>query len=159
MNVVTSAGIMLYRRNDGGEIEVLLAHPGGPYTKNKDQHCWSIVKGETDGEDVLSAALREFNEETGHDLPEHAALIDLSDVMQSRRKRVFCYAAEYNLNVKDIICNECEIEFPPKSGRIITIPENDRYEWYDIETAREKINSGQEPFLDRLLEELGKNFR
>jgi predicted NUDIX family NTP pyrophosphohydrolase len=149
-----SAGILLHRGR-GEEIEVLLVHPGGPAWANRDLGAWSIPKGEcVDGEDPLAAARREFHEELGTAPPEGEP-DDLGEIRQKSGKRVRAFAVPGDLDAEHIQSNTFEFEWPPRSGRLIEIPEVDRAEWFGLEAAREKINSGQVPLLDRLEALLG----
>lgn len=144
-----SAGILAYRFvND--LIEVLLVHPGGPFWKYKDEGAWSIPKGEYDDqENVLSAAKREFGEETGHTIKEEK-FIPLTSIKQKSGKWVDAFAIEYDLDVASVKSNVFEIEWPPRSGRMQSFPEVDRAGWFTIELARTKILAAQMPLLDEL---------
>lgn len=143
-----SAGILLFRKDADG-VRVLLVHPGGPYWKNKDAGAWSIPKGEHDeAEEVEAAARREFLEETG--MAVARPLLPLGAVRQPGGKQVTGFACKGDLDPSAIACNSFEMEWPPKSGRMSSFPEVDRAEWFDLAVAREKINPGQQPFLDRL---------
>jgi predicted NUDIX family NTP pyrophosphohydrolase len=143
-----SAGILMYRRGDAG-IDVLLVHPGGPFWRNRDLGAWSIPKGELDdGEDAEAAARREFKEELGVEAV--GPLRPLGLVRQHAGKMVQAYALEGNLDVGSVRSNEVAIEWPPRSGRTLQVPEIDRAAWFAIPLAREKILAGQRPFLDRL---------
>ncbi len=147
-----SAGLLLYRRGQGA-LEVLLVHPGGPFWAKKDLGAWSIPKGEyAEGEDPLAAARREFEEETGFPAPDNA--ISLDDVKQAGGKIVVAWAAEGDCDPARLVSNTCEIEWPPRSGRKIEIPEVDRAGWFAIEEARERILKSQLPFLERLARKL-----
>ena len=149
-----SAGILLYRVA-GGAPEVLLVHPGGPYWARKDAGAWSIPKGEhEDGEDPQSCALREFEEETGVELPP-GELAELGSVKQKSGKVVTAWAAEGDLDADAVTSNTFTMEWPPRSGTTVEFPEIDRAGWFEIETAREKLVPAQTEFLDRLLERLG----
>ena len=150
----TSAGVLLWRRRDGG-VEVLLGHPGGPFFARKDAGVWSVPKGETGpGEDDLEAvARREFEEETGH-APPDGPTIDLGEVRQAGGKLVVCWAIEGDLDPGEAVSNTFEMEWPPRSGRTQEFPEIDRVAWFDPATARVAINPAQETFLDRLDEAL-----
>jgi predicted NUDIX family NTP pyrophosphohydrolase len=140
----------MYRR-DGSKLEVLLVHPGGPYWRRKDEGAWSIPKGEMDaGEDAMSAASREFTEETGVRLA--GAFEPLGEVRQRGGKRVVVFAVEGDIDIEAIKSNTFEIEWPPKSGRTQVFPEIDRAAWFDLPAAHVKILEGQRPFLDRLAE-------
>ncbi len=143
----TSAGIIAYRISRG-LIEVLLVHPGGPFWRNKDLGAWSIPKGEYSGEDAEAAARREFTEELGVEMT--ADLTDLGEVRQRGGKRVKGFAAELDLDPRSIKSNSFEMEWPPRSGRRQHFPDVDRAEWFALAQARERINQGQRPFLDRL---------
>lgn len=143
-----SAGILLWKRDAGG-VRVLLVHFGGPYWKNKD--VWSIPKGEYEAdEDPLSAARREFCEETGHELPAGAAAVSLGDVRQAGGKRVTVYAVRGDFDVDVLTSNTFEMEWPPQSGRRQSFPEIDRAAWFSLSEAREKMLRSQRPFIDRL---------
>jgi predicted NUDIX family NTP pyrophosphohydrolase len=151
-----SAGILLYRRTPSGP-EVFLIHPGGPFWARKDK--WSIPKGEYhDGELPLEAARREFQEETGSrlalDLPAEK-FTPLGVIRQPAGKEVTAWAVEGDFDAATLVSNTCLVEWPPRSGRQIEIPEADRGAWFDLAAARKKIFSGQEAFLDRLAESLG----
>jgi predicted NUDIX family NTP pyrophosphohydrolase len=144
-----SAGILLYKY-EAGALRVLLAHPGGPFWRNKDAGAWSLPKGEIgDGEEPLTAAIREFAEETGVTLDGDFTL--LGEVKQKGGKVVIAFAQERDIDPATIVSNTFEIEWPPRSGRPQTFPEIDRAEWFDIDHAREKINAEQSAFLDRLM--------
>lgn len=148
-----SAGILLYR-NKNNRLQVLLVHPGGPYWANKDAGAWSIPKGEfSEGEEGLDAAKREFEEETGQRLPE-GVYLPLGSVKQKGGKTVFAWAREYDIDLTVIDSNKIEIEWPPRSGRKLEIPEVDRAEWLSMEDAKLKINPAQVAFVERLVEVL-----
>jgi predicted NUDIX family NTP pyrophosphohydrolase len=145
----TSAGILLYRKTGPG-IEVLLVHPGGPFWAKKDNGAWSIPKGLLDaGEDLEAAARREFAEETGQhvDVP----LLLLGRFKQPSGKVVIAFAAEGVFDPAQLRSNTFELEWPPRSGRKILVPEADRAEWFDPGEARRKLLRGQIPILDALL--------
>jgi predicted NUDIX family NTP pyrophosphohydrolase len=145
----TSAGILLWRTREG-RLEVLLGHPGGPYFAGKDADHWTVLKGEVDpGEDLLVVARREFEEETGHPLPD-GPTIDLGEIRQKSGKRVLAWAVEGDLDTKTAVSNSFEMEWPPRSGRMREFPEIDRVEWFGLDDALEKIKAAQAPFLDRL---------
>jgi predicted NUDIX family NTP pyrophosphohydrolase len=145
----SSAGILLYRRRGGG-VEVLLVHPGGPFWARRDAGAWSIPKGEHgSGEDPLAAARREFAEELGVAPPE-GPVVDLGEVRQKAGKRVHAWAAAGELDAGAIVSNTFELEWPPRSGRVVQAPEVDRAEWFALSAAREKINPAQAELLDRL---------
>jgi len=142
-----SAGILMYKYR-ADKLLVLLVHPGGPYWAKRDLGSWSIPKGEYEGEDPLTAAGREFREETGGQV--QGPFLSLGEAAQSNRKTVSVWAAEGDFDPKTLKSNLCEIEWPPKSGRTQLIPEADRAEWFSLQNARVKILAGQRPFLDRL---------
>ena len=145
---VYSAGILLYRLRDNS-VEVLLAHPGGPFWSGKDLGAWSIPKGQSEAnEDPLQAAKREFREETGFEVD--GQFIDLGTIRQPSRKMIHIWALEQDLDADRLHSNEFTMEWPRKSGIMMQFPEIDRAEWFDIETARQKIHKGQAGFLDRL---------
>jgi len=147
-----SAGILLYR-TIGGTFEVFLVHPGGPFFRNKDDGSWSIPKGEfLDDEDGLAAAKREFEEETDHTV--EGEFIGLGTVQQKSGKIVYAWAVEGDIDHETITSNTCEIEWPPRSGRQITIPEIDRAAWFDPAIAKQKINPAQAEFIDRLVTQI-----
>jgi predicted NUDIX family NTP pyrophosphohydrolase len=148
-----AAGLLLFRRTSG-EVEVLIAHMGGPFWARMDERAWSIPKGEYDETEVpLAAALREFREELGSAAPD-GERIPLGEIRQPKGKRITIYAVEGDFDVTTVQSNTFTIEYPKGSGRVREYPEVDRAEWFDIPTAREKLVKGQVPFLDRLLEQL-----
>jgi predicted NUDIX family NTP pyrophosphohydrolase len=151
-----SAGILLYRR-EGGEPRFLLVHPGGPFWTNKDAGAWTIPKGGIeDEEEPRACALRELEEELGR-APEIDAeqLIELGSIRQRAGKVVEAWAVEAEFDPAQLASNTFTMEWPPRSGTQQEFPEVDRAEWFDLETAREKILPAQAELLDRLLERLG----
>jgi len=151
-----SAGILMFRRTSSGAIEFLLVHPGGPFWAKKDLGAWSIPKGEfSPEEDTLLAARREFCEETGSDAA--GQFIELAPVKQPGGKIVHAWAVEGAFDVRQLVSNRFELEWPPRSGRIHSYPEVDRAAWFDVETAKAKILKGQVSLIDQLLLHLGKN--
>lgn len=147
-----SAGILLFRRR-GEALEVLLAHPGGPYWANKDLGSWSIPKGLIAvGEEPLAAARREFQEETGFDV--NGRFIGLGTEKQASGKIVHAWALEGDLDPDKIVSNTFSLEWPPRSGKTQEFPEIDRGEWFELDTAREKIAKGQRTLLERLVSAL-----
>lgn len=129
---------------------MLLGHPGGPYFAKKDADTWTVLKGEIEpGEDPLDVARREFEEETGRPAPRGEPRA-LDEIRQRGGKVVTAWALEGDLDPEKAISNSFEMEWPPRSGRLVEFPEIDRVEWFDLETARTKINAAQIPFLDRL---------
>jgi len=143
-----SAGLLMFRRN-GGELQVFLVHPGGPFWAGKDAGSWTVPKGEyVDGEEPLDAARREFTEETG--FVAEGEFIDIGNVRQTSGKIVNAWAFEGDCDPRKLKSNFCEIEWPPRSGKKMEIPEVDRGAWFSLEEAREKILKSQEGFLDVL---------
>jgi predicted NUDIX family NTP pyrophosphohydrolase len=146
-----SAGILLWRRSADGSLEVLLGHPGGPYFAKKDADVWSILKGEYDSdEEPFDVAKREFFEESGHYAPDGPALA-LGEIRQKGGKLVVAWALEGDLDPASASSNMFPMEWPPRSGRTIQVPEIDRVAWFDVESAREKLKAAQHPLLDRLV--------
>jgi predicted NUDIX family NTP pyrophosphohydrolase len=131
---------------------VLLVHPGGPAWARRDLGAWSIPKGEYEpDEEPLAAARREFEEELGT-APPGGEAADLGEIRQKSGKRVRAFALAGDLDVESVTSNTFPFEWPPRSGRLIEIPEVDRAEWFTIATAREKINPAQVTLLERLEE-------
>ena len=148
-----SAGILLYRLTGEGP-EVLLVHPGGPFWAKRDDGVWSIPKGEYgEDDDPLTAALREFEEETGTPL-EPGELVELGSVKQKSGKVVVAWAIRGDLDADAIRSNTFAMEWPPRSGRTAEFPEVDRAGWFDPPAARRKLVAAQAAFVDRLLERL-----
>jgi predicted NUDIX family NTP pyrophosphohydrolase len=149
----TSAGFLVYRRR-GGSLEVLLAHPGGPYYARQDDGAWTIPKGEPEpGEDLLAAARRELREEVACEARD--PLLPLGSVKQRGGKVVHAWAFEGDLDEDaPLPANTFEIEWPPRSGRRQSFPEIDRAAFFPIEVARRKIREAQRPLLARLEEAL-----
>ncbi|OBB65209.1 NUDIX domain-containing protein [Mycobacterium sp. 852014-50255_SCH5639931] len=145
-----SAGVLLYRSRDG-VVEVLIAHPGGPFWARKDNGAWSIPKGEyAEGEDPWTAARREFFEELGLSAPAGARL-GLGQLKQSGGKLVTAFAVCGDLDVSDARSNTFELEWPKGSGKFREFPEVDRVGWFSVAQARVKLLNGQLGFLDRLM--------
>jgi len=147
----------MYRRAADTSLEVLIAHPGGPFFARKDQGAWSIPKGEVEAEeDARVCALREFQEETGI-CADDRPLLALGEVRQSGGKRVeaWAFAGEWAGGRPN--SNSFEIEWPPRSGRMQSFPEIDRLEWFQLPEARVKLNPAQAEFLDRLCAILNEN--
>jgi predicted NUDIX family NTP pyrophosphohydrolase len=143
-----SAGILLFRHTHV-HPEVFLVHPGGPFWINKDKGAWSVPKGEFAGEEEpLAAAIREFKEETG--LSVSGDFIELTPVKQKGGKIVHVFALDHDPDTSQLTSNTFTIEWPPKSGRMQQFPEADKYAWFDLVTAREKINEAQGIALDEL---------
>ena len=147
-----SAGLLVYRRT-GGELEVLLVHPGGPFWAKKDDGAWSVPKGEYEpDEDPLEVALREFEEEIGSAPPDPTDAPSLGELRQPSGKVVRAWAVEGDLDVSEIRSNTFEMEWPPRTGRTQEFPEVDRAGWFGLEEARRRLLRGQVGFLDRLEE-------
>ena len=147
-----SAGILLYRKSRKG-VEVLLAHPGGPFWVTRDNGAWSIPKGEFDEtEDAQAAARRELREETG--IVVLGPLMELGTYRQPSGKRVSAWAVEDDFDPSKLKSNHCQVEWPPKSGRFIEVPEIDRVAWFSLQEALTKVTRGQIPILRALVEAL-----
>jgi len=145
-----SAGVLLYRTRDG-VVEVLLAHPGGPFWARKDDGAWSIPKGEyTDGEDPWAAARREFFEELTLPVPD-GTRIEFGSLKQPGGKVVTAFAVQGDLDVTDARSNTFEMEWPKGSDTMREFPEVDRVGWFTVAQARTKLLKGQRTFLDRLM--------
>lgn len=154
MTARQSSGILLFRFRDE-HLEVLLAHPGGPYFAKRDAGCWTIPKGQPDREDdLLTVAEREFGEETGHPVAAvrraGANPLELGSVTLGSGKVVHGWAVEGDLDPDAVASNEFEIEWPPRSGQRATFPEVDRVAWLPPAEARERIHPAQAAFIDRL---------
>jgi predicted NUDIX family NTP pyrophosphohydrolase len=145
-----SAGLLMYRRRNS-ELQVFVIHPGGPFWSNKDLGAWSIPKGEyVNDEEPLEVARREFEEETG--FSSKGNFIGLGDLKQPGGKIVTAWAFEGDCDPEKLKSNTFMMEWPPRSGRQIEVPEVDRACWYSIEDARRRLLPGQRAFLDRLLD-------
>jgi len=143
-----SAGLLMYRHHSDG-LQVLLVHPGGPFWKKKDNGAWTIPKGEADpGEDLLDTAKREFEEEIGS--KPTGPFIQMSPVEQKGAKIVHAWAVEGNLDTTAIKSNTVTMEWPPRSSQQVEFPEIDRAEFFDLQTARAKINPAQVALLNEL---------
>jgi predicted NUDIX family NTP pyrophosphohydrolase len=155
MSKTHSAGLLLFRCT-GEAPEAMLVHPGGPFWARRDEGAWSIPKGEFEPpEDPLAAARREFAEEIGI-APPDGEPIDLGMAPQRSGKVVHAWALEADVDVSRIASSPFAMEWPPRSGRMQSFPEVDRAEWFDLDTAREKLVSGQRPLLDALCADLGQ---
>ncbi|SDC76353.1 Predicted NTP pyrophosphohydrolase, NUDIX family [Geodermatophilus telluris] len=149
-----SAGVLLYRREPGGGVSVLLGHMGGPFWARRDEGAWSIPKGEyAEGEDPLAVAHREFEEELGSPVPA-AELVPLGE-LRAGGKVLTVWAAEGDLDATAIRSNTFALEWPPRSGRVQEFPEVDRAAWFGVAEARARLVAGQVPYLQRLLDFLG----
>lgn len=144
-----SAGLLLFRRT-GGALEVLLAHPGGPFWVRRDLGAWTIPKGQVEpGEDHLACARREFAEETG--FAPAGPFVPLGSIRQKSGKTVHAWAAEEDWDPIALRSNLFEVEWPARSGRVRSYPEIDRAAWYDVAEARRRILPAQEPLIDALI--------
>ncbi|HEY6975209.1 MAG TPA: NUDIX domain-containing protein [Chitinophagaceae bacterium] len=151
-----SAGLLIYRYNAENVVEVLLVHPGGPFFTKKDTGVWSIPKGEyEEGEDALEVAKRELEEETGNTI-NNGNFIRLKPVTIKSGKQISAWAVETDFEKCFICSNNFDMEWPPKSGKMQSFAEVDKADWFSIKAAKEKINQGQLPLLDELVEMLKK---
>ncbi|RKR80881.1 putative NUDIX family NTP pyrophosphohydrolase [Mucilaginibacter gracilis] len=142
-----SAGILLYRTKD--LLEVFLVHPGGPFFKNKDDGSWSIPKGEfLDDEDALTAAKREFEEETG--LAIDGSFIKLEPEKLKSGKIIYAWALKGDIDAQGIVSNTFEIEWPPRSGKMMAFPEVERAGWFNVTEASNKLNASQFALVGQL---------
>jgi predicted NUDIX family NTP pyrophosphohydrolase len=143
-----SAGLMMYRYTSG-QLQVLLAHPGGPFFKNKDAGVWTIPKGEVEpGEDMLETARREFEEETR--IAASGPFLELAPVIQKGGKVVHAWAFQGDCDPAAIVSNVFKLEWPPRSGQWKQFPEIDRAEFFDCATAKKKINHAQVALIEQL---------
>lgn len=148
-----SAGILLFRKKDQ-QLEFFLVHPGGPFFVKKDLGFWTVPKGElNDNEGPLTAAIREFAEETGEILS--GDFIELSPIVQKGGKKVLCWAIEGDLDPSTIVSNTFEIEWPPRSGKRQNFAEVDKAGWFTYSDAIKHINEKQVALLDELISKLG----
>lgn len=145
-----SAGLLLWRRDGTGRVELLIGHPGGPYFSHRDDGVWSVPKGEYElGEDAIAAAYREFAEEVGIAPPEGEP-VPLGESRQSSGKINTVFALESDLDITEARSNLFPLEWPPRSGRTQEFPELDRVAWIEIGRARSKVWASQRVFVDRL---------
>jgi len=148
-----SAGLLAYRRR-GPRIEVLLAHPGGPFWTKRDAGAWTIPKGVVNPDALLEGALREFHEETG--FTAQGDFVSLAPVRQTSGKTVHAFSFEGDFDIAAFSSNTFEMEWPPRSGRRKAFPEIDRIGWFGPEEAAEKIIAYQRPFLVELEKRLAE---
>ncbi|WP_299794978.1 NUDIX domain-containing protein [Ramlibacter sp.] len=148
MSTIRSAGLLMFRRR-AGAVELLLAHPGGPFWTRRDEASWTLPKGEIGpDEDPLAAACREFQEETG--FTGTPPFLPLGELRQKSGKRITAWAFEGDADPARLVSYCFEMEWPPRSGRMQSFPEVDRVEWFDPGMARRKLIAGQAPFVDAL---------
>ncbi|HEY5393380.1 MAG TPA: NUDIX domain-containing protein [Hanamia sp.] len=149
-----SAGLLLYRIKNN-LMEILLVHPGGPFWQKKDIGSWSIPKGEVEeGEELLKAAFRETEEETGLKLEENKPL-PLNPVKQKSGKIIYAFALQADVKIDNIKSNLFEMEWPPRSGKKQSFPEVDKAQWFSIEEAKMKIVPGQIAIIEQLEQIVG----
>ena len=145
-----SAGLLVFRRRK--TIEVLLAHSGGPYWRNKDAGAWTILKGEIESSSALACAKREFKEETG--LTAEGSFVELTPVRQKGGKTVYAFALESDFDLSAFASNEFDMEWPPRSGKRARFPEVDRIAYFNLAAARKKILPSQRPLIEELARKL-----
>ena len=150
-----SAGLLIYRWRERG-LEVFLVHPGGPLWAKKDFGAWSIPKGEYSAEeDPLAAARREFAEETG--MKVDGDFVELGTIRQAGGKLVTAWALEGDFDADRLVSNLVEMQWPPRSGRIVEFPEVDRGAWFTVSEARERMLASQRELLERLERKVGSS--
>ncbi|MEV0947512.1 NUDIX domain-containing protein [Rhodococcus sp. NPDC049939] len=158
---VTSAGVLLYRIDNTGVLQVWIAHMGGPFWAGKDEAAWSIPKGEyTEGEDPYVTAMREFEEEIGAPAPAGDYEL-LGEFRQPSRKVITVYAAEVGEEIAFVASNLFELEWPPRSGKRQLFPEIDSARWFPASVAEAKLVKGQRPMVRELCDRLdgrGRSF-
>lgn len=149
-----SAGVLVFRRATAG-LEVLLAHPGGPIFRHRDAAAWTIPKGEIEPEEApLDAAQRELREETGFVVP--GPFLELGTVKLKSGKLVYAWAAEGDCDLAAFKSSTFRMEWPPRSGKLEEFPEVDRVQYFDLDTARTKLNEALGLLIDRLGEVLAR---
>ncbi len=149
--MLISCGLLMYRFREGN-VQVFLAHPGGPFFANKDAGMWTIPKGLVEeGEDKLLAAKREFAEEIGLAVPTDGPFLPLGPIKQKGGKLVYAWAAEADFEVKEVKSNTFPVQWPPKSGQWIRFPEVDRAEWFSLEEAKVKILAAQWALVEEMM--------
>jgi predicted NUDIX family NTP pyrophosphohydrolase len=143
-----SAGVLFYRIT-AGHLELLLVHPGGPFWRHRDVGAWQIPKGQIEpGEDEEAAARREVREELGITID--GPLIPLGEIRQARGKIVIAFTIEHDFDPASVVSNTVEIDWPPRSGRKLTVPEIDEARWFSIADARRRMLTSQAPLIDRV---------
>ncbi|WP_205513155.1 NUDIX domain-containing protein [Longitalea arenae] len=148
-----SAGILPYKFVKK-QLHVFIAHPGGPFYRRKDNGFWTIVKGEMDaGEEPLAAAIREFKEETNLEID--GEFIQLTSRRQKSGKLVHVWAIETDFSTDNIQSTTFPMEWPPKSGKMIDVPELDKFEWFDAATAMDKLLPAQVGFVEEVMGMVG----
>ncbi|NIM49939.1 MAG: NUDIX domain-containing protein [Gemmatimonadales bacterium] len=148
-----SAGLLMYRVREG-TLQILLAHPGGPFWQDKDEGAWTIPKGQIPAdEDAQTAALREFEEETG--IRADGPFIDLTPIRQRGGKTVHAWAFEGDCDPAAIESNTFQVEWPPHSGKMREFPEIDRAQFFGVADAKKKINPAQISLIEELQRRLG----
>jgi predicted NUDIX family NTP pyrophosphohydrolase len=154
MEKSVSAGILAYKI-EYGKIKFLLVHPGGLFWKNKEEYSWQLPKGGVENDEThIETAIREFEEETGIKVTHKSRLLDLG-MISTFKKDIYIFAHEAEQNDEFICSNTCEIEFPPKSGKMISIPENDKGKWFTFEECKKFMNKNQFTFIIRFLNAKG----
>ncbi len=150
----SSAGLLMYRTR-ANKVEFLLVHPGGPFWRKKDAEAWTIPKGEIEeSEEALATAKREFEEELG--IKPTGPFIELAPVRQKGGKIIHAWAFEGEVDPDRISSNVFSMEWPPRSGRLQEFPEVDRAAWFDLETAKSKINPAQIALLEEAQQKADK---
>jgi predicted NUDIX family NTP pyrophosphohydrolase len=151
-----SAGLLVYRHSAAG-LEVLLAHPGGPFWARKDAGAWTIPKGLAEAaadSELIATAQREFTEETG--FIARGPFLPLHPVRQVSGKVVHAFACAGDFDPTKLVSNAFEIEWPPHSGRRQSFPEVDRAAWFGLDEAMSRIIAYQRPLLMELREQLAR---
>lgn len=144
-----SAGLVMYRVRNG-DLQVFLAHPGGPLYAKKDEGVWTIPKGEPpEGEALLDTAIREFEEETG--IKPHGPFSELGCIRQKGGKMVYAWAFEGDHGSEPIRSNEFTMEWPPGSGKKQSFPEVDKASFFSLADAKKKLRESQWPLIERLM--------
>lgn len=149
-----SAGLLMYAQDNRG-LKIFLIHPGGPYWKKKDEHVWAFPKGQVEeNEDIFEAAKREFEEETGIKILEKTDFLELGLIKLKSGKKIFAWAFSGTGQEKFIKSIETELEWPPKSGRKISVPENDKGRYFYLDEIQDKLHPAYWEFVEKLKEKL-----